>query len=82
MILVSAVLILCPGRFEKKLISMLAVSFIVISLTKGDFSVNLRGEYDSVIEDAQRYADDIRGDAEKYNLIEKNKELKENENTE
>ncbi len=67
MILASAVLMLCPGRFEKKLISMLAVSYIVISLTKGgDFSLDLRREYDGIIAEAEDYADGIRADAEKY----------------
>ena len=77
MILISAVLMLCTGRLEKKLISILAMSYIFISLTKcSDFSLDLRGKYDGIIADAQRYADDIRAEAEKYSENVKHESLK------
>lgn len=86
MILVCAFLMLCPGRFEKKLISMLAVSYMVIAIANGgDFSIDFRREYDCIIGDAQKYAENIRADAEKYKetvMSEKLEGIEDIENTE
>ena len=65
MLLMCAVVFLCPGKFEKKLILMLATGFVFLKIMSFDydFSFNLRkftNEYNSVIEDAENFSNSIR----------------------